>query len=495
MPSGLPVSRLINVTLNFTPQPATFPNLSTCLLLGTSDVINITERARVYGSLAAVGLDFSTTDEEYLGALLWFAQRPSPTTLLIGRWASVATEGLLVGGRVSAANQLITAWNAINNGAFRVQVDGVAPTEIGGLNFGPSANLNAVAAVITSGFPGGTAICTWDSVQQRFSIESQTVGAGSSISFLTAPNAGTDISGMLAMLATSSGAYIADGIAAETALAAVQQLQVQFNSQWYGLVVPSADDTAHQAIGSYVEAAVPRHYYGATTQEAGALSAGSTTDLAYLMKALNLDRSTVQYSSTSPYAVISYLSRILTTNWAASNTTITLMFKNEPAVVAETLTETQADALKAKHGNVFVNFNNDKAIIVNGTSASGQYTDSIIGADWLVSAIQVNGFNVLYGTNKVPQTDAGMHTLATAFEAACVQGVANGLLGPGTWDAQGFGQIKQGDFLQKGYYVYQPPIALQLPADRAVRKSVPFQIAAKLAGAVHEADVVVNINQ
>lgn len=43
--------------------------------------------------------------------------------------------------------------------------------------------------------------------------------------------------------------------------------------------------------------------------------------------------------------------------------------------------------------------------------------------------------------------------------------------------------------------MYQPPIATQSQADREARKSVTFQVAAKEAGAIHGADILVNVNR
>ena len=96
---------------------------------------------------------------------------------------------------------------------------------------------------------------------------------------------------------------------------------------------------------------------------------------------------------------------------------------------------------------------------------------------------------------KVPQTDAAMHLIANAIEKALAAGVNNGLIAAGTWDEAGFGQLQQGDFLQKGYYIYAPPISSQAAADRQARKSVPFQVAVKLAGAVHSVVITVNVNR
>ena len=126
----------------------------------------------------------------------------------------------------------------------------------------------------------------------------------------------------------------------------------------------------------------------------------------------------------------------------------------------------------------------------------GSFIDEVHGLDWLANAIQVGLFNVLYtSTTKVPQTEAGITQLINAVEQVCGQAVQNGLVGPGTWNAGGFGQLKQGDFLPKGFYVYTAPLSTQLQADREARKAPVMQIAAKLAGAVHSVDVVVNVNR
>lgn len=496
MTTGLPVSRLISVSVNLTPLGAQAFNFDSLLVVGDSNVIDVSERIRSYASLTEVATDFGGSAPEYTAAALFFGQSPAPEQLYIGRWAQVATAGLLVGGPVSALNQAIAAWTAINNGAFRVTIDGVGPSDVGNLNFGAQVNLNGVAAVITSGLPGGTAICTWDPVRQRFTITSQTSGAGSTISFLSAPNAGTDISAMLAMTGTPVGAATVNGIAAETAAAAVAILDAE-PTQWYGLTFASTHivDVDHLAIAAFVEASGNPHVYGLTTSESSALVTGDVTSIGAQLKALGYDRTFYQYSSTGPYAVAAFFGRAFTVDFNGNLTTITMMFKQEIGVAAEELTTTQANALDANNYNYFVGFNNNTDIIVNGKVASGQFFDTIWDVDWLANAIQTNVYNLLFtSTTKIPQTDAGMHQIATQIEAACAQGVANGALAPGIWNAGGFGQLKEGQFLSKGYYVFTPPLSSQSEADRAARRSVPFQVAAKLAGAVHSVAITVNVN-
>ena len=596
---GLPISRLVNVGIVLSPAPAKFPNFNSCLILGTSDVIDVVTRMRAYTSAAAVATAFGESSEEAQAASVWFQQRPQPTSILIGRWAQNASGAQLIGGPVSASNQIIGDWQVINDGAMGLTLNGV-PTAFNGLNFAAAANMNGVASVLQTAVAAKVANSTvvWDSVNNRFVITDGTTGVASTISLMSLPRAvgnilfagnpanndtvtingtlvtfknaapvgnqvliGTDLNESIvnltnflnssvdagiaagvytsnptrlyvqakatgpsgnaitlaASVATPSGAtlvggsgtaiagklnmsaspaYVANGINAETALHAVQVLDNIYGNTWYGLVVPSASDVDHLAIANYIDADTVQHFYGVTTQDNAVLIPNNQTSVAYLLKQQNNDRCMVQYSSMSPYAVVSALARILTTNWGGSNTAITLMYKTEPGITPESLTVDQTNALESVNCNVYVNYTNDVAILENGNTPSGQWVDAIIGADWFATYIQLSVFNTLYTTKtKISQTDAGVNTLATVVESSCDQARLNGLVGPGIWNEAGFGQLNTGDELPNGYYVYAPPIATQNPADRAARKSVPIQVAAKFTGAVHTADIVLNINQ
>lgn len=490
----LPVSRLIDVSVNLTPAGAQGQDLSTLLILGTSTVIDNVERMRRYTRIEDVATDFGTSAEEYLAAVLWFEQVPQPSELLIGRWVDAASTGGLRGATISAANQSIAVWNAITDGSFTFTKDAGAPQNITGLNFSAAANLNAVAALIQAALTGVTVV--WNAAYSRFEMTSTTTGATSAISFLTAAPSGTDISALLGMRSTSSGAYRFLGQAAESAIAAVQLFALMFGQQWYALVVPSAINDDHLAIAPFIEASDTKHFYGLTTQEAGVLSSVDTTNIAYLLKQLGYKKSMVQYSSSNAYAVVSALARILTTNYQGNSTVITLMYKQEPGIVAESLNVNQVAALESFNCNVFANYDNNTAIFEPGKTCSGIFVDIVLGTDWLAVDLIKNLYNLLYtSTTKIPQTDAGTQLLVTTCESVLTQAVINGLLAPGVWNSGGFGQLAQGDYMPKGFYVYAPSVNDQDPADRAARISVPIQIAAKLAGAVHEVKVAVLVNQ
>lgn len=493
----LPISRLVNTQLVITPTGVQAPSLSTGLILGTSTVIDTVSRMRTYATLTAVATDFGTSAEEYLAASLWFGQSPQPTSLNIGRWCKTAAAGKLICAPLSAANQLLSAWTSITTGSFKFTVDGGASTNVPAMNFSGAVTLQGVAAIIQTavqGLGGAFAAVTviYNPVYTRFEITSGTTGAASSISFMIAGTTGVDISGQVGGLATSNGAYVAPGIAAETALAAVVLFDTQFGGQWYNFIIPDAADTDTVAIAPYIDGDAIPHFQWVTTNEVAVLASGDTTHIGYLLQQLQSQHTAWQYSSTNLYAAWSMAARIATTNYAGSLTCISLMYKSEPGVVAELLTATQANSIDAYNGNVYVQyqFGTGTPIIEQGICPSGQFIDTIIGADALRLQIMSNVFGILQGTpTKIPQTDPGVNNIETGVEAACAQFVINGFLAPGVWTGNAFGQLTPGQLLDKGYYIYAQPIANQAQATRAARICPPIQTAAKCAGAI---DTVLN---
>lgn len=496
MAQTLPVSTYVNVDVILTPAGAQAQNLSTMLIMADTPVLDPSRRFRTYATLTELAAEFGTTGDIYKSAALYFAQAPQPSQVAVGRWVAANAAGGLRCGPLNSAQQAISAWSDITNGSFRVAINGAAPINVTGLDFSAALNLSNVAATIQAATAGTTV--SWNPTLARFEFTSTTTGATSSVSFLSTATAsvGTDISGLLAGLSTSSGAYVFQGQVAETAVAALTTLDTDYGQQWYAVVVPAADYPTQILLSELVEGLENRHILGVSTQQGGCLVSGDTTNVAYLLKQAGRKKTLVQYSGNSAYAVSSLLGRAITTNFQGNNTVIDLMYKNEPGVVAENINSSQAAALKSFNCNAFVSVANGTTIIQWGDMSSGDPIDVITGTDWLAIALQNACYNLLYTSpTKVPQTDAGVNLLVSTCESVCVQAVTNGLLGPGVWQSSGFGLLNQNDFLAKGFYVYAAPLSAQPVADRGARKAPPIQIAAKLAGAFRTVDIAVTVNR
>ena len=284
-------------------------------------------------------------------------------------------------------------------------------------------------------------------------------------------------------------------------LPAVTALAALSNS-WYGAIFAptlSTDitDSQYEAVANYIEASNPSRIFGITTQESNVIDPTQTTDLASVLQSLSLQHTCIQYSSTSPYAIASLFGRAFTVNFTANNSTITLKFQQEPGVVAETLSETQATALNNKNCNVFINYNVGVAIIQQGVMCGGFFFDERQGLDWLQNDVQTKLFNILFqaGT-KIPYTDPGMHVLLTGVVAAMNDGVSNGLIAPGVWNSSAvFGQLTQGQFLTTGFYCWNASVNTVSESQRASRIAPTIQCAVKLAGAIHFANAIINVNR
>ena len=498
--ASLSISPLINVTASLAQLAAQAQSTQTLLVLGSSPVIDVLTRKQTFNSAIEVAELFGGDAPETAFAVEWFDQSPQPLTLDIGRWAQTATNGQLLGAPLLPATQIISVWQAITDGGFAIAIDGAAVEQISPLNFAGADNLNGVAAVIQAKLTGATIV--FDSVNQRFVITSDTTGATSSVSFATAPTGVgiTDISTMLGLTVASDGAFQANGIVAETALAAVTLFDENFGQEFYGLSVLGAADADHQAIAPFLKASSNKHFYFISTQETGVLVAATTTDIASVLSAAVTPKTAIQFNGGSAFSVASLAARILTVDYTGSATAITLMYKQEPGITPDRLNSTQLAAALAKNCNVFVSYNNGANIIQPGVCCDGNFIDTIIGADALTLAIQAAVFNLLFTTTtKIDQDDPGMHRIKVTIESILEQFRRNGYIAPGQWNGPLFGSLVNGSdgtppTLTKGYYVFQPPIASQPQAQRSARVSVPFQIAVKLAGAVQTVDVAITLN-
>jgi hypothetical protein len=403
----------------------------------------------------------------------------------------------------------VTTWNcyiASSTGAETLQ--NLSPIAIGTHFQLPGSGLISGAALpntntaTTAGSTSATFL--WNLNAAEFILTSGTTGTTSSVSFMTNAGTGTDISSQF--LCTSAlASYASSGVAAETPLAAVEILD-NLTVYWYGLEFAAGTnnedftDADALTIAAYIEASTATtgnpHIFGLTTSEASALNAESSSDIGSELHAQGYQRTFYMYSSQNPYGVGGLYGKLLTVNFAAEDSMLTLMWQQLSGFSYETLSPNNAATLNAKRYNYYALFNNGVAIVVNGTMAAGAFVDEIFGLDGLVNYIQTDLFNFMVSTGtKIPQTDAGIAQLVTVCQNACQAFVNNGYLAAGTWTSAAVGPVQTGQTLSNGYYVWAAPISTQSAAQRDIRVSPTIQILGKEAGAVH--DIIVNmlINQ
>lgn len=200
-------------------------------------------------------------------------------------------------------------------------------------------------------------------------------------------------------------------------------------------------------------------------------------------------------------AMAAYAGRALSTNFDGVNTTATMHGKTLIGVDSDTsITQTILNTCKTVGVDVYPSVGGGAQYVGKVFCTAGNdYFDNVYNLDWLVSALQVAGFNALTTTGtKLPQTEPGMATLKGAYLDVLQQAVANGFVAPGTWNsAELFGNPSdlRRNVLNVGYYMYSQPVNQQTQASREAREAPLVQIAIKYAGAIQSSDVVVSVNQ
>lgn len=483
---SIPVSKVVEVAVQVSPTfPQSQVGLGVLCIIGVSPRLPIGNRIRFYSSLTAVAADFSTTDPEYLAAQAAFSQNPAPNTIAIARRFNAAVAGELLGS--ATCDKTLANYTAVANGALSLTIDGTAVNATN-IDLSACATLNAVAAAVQTAIAAtkaGTA-CIYNGSQ--FIIRSGTTGSTSSVSFATAPGSGTNLAPLMG-LRQADGAVSSVGAAIEQIADTLNNIQAT-NSKWYGFMftneVLSADI---QAAAAWAETQLKM--FGYTTSDGQVIASGVTNDLASLLQTAQYSRTMGQWDITASYAIASIMACLFTTDFTQPSSTKTLKFKLEPGVTPISITESQRQTLEGKSINYYTNFGSS-AMFTPGVMASGRFADEVYGLDALTNDIQLEVFGFLYSsTTKIPQTDKGMARITQVIESVLRKYVGNGFIAPGVWNGQAVGQINNGDFLSKGFYVYAQPVAQQSTADRQARKAPPITIICTGAGAIH--NVAINL--
>lgn len=192
-----------------------------------------------------------------------------------------------------------------------------------------------------------------------------------------------------------------------------------------------------------------------------------------------------------------YASRGMSTNFNGTNTTSTMHLKQIAGVTADTaLSETQRGNCETVGADVYCSIAGRPTCLSYGAN---WFFDEVFNLIWFKMALEVAGFNALAETStKLPQTEAGMDLLKSAYRNVCERAISNAMIAAGNWNGTDtFGDPE--DFrrciIERGYRIFSIAVNQQSSVERTARNAPLVQIAAKFAGAIHHSDVIVNINK
>ena len=486
----LPVSNIINVSITNTPSGLTERNVNSLALFTTEDPLDL-ETYGIYVSASQVAAQYGTNSVTAAMANAIFAQSPNIRSgggrlVIFPLQSSVsATAGYVDTANLSAnlANLLL-----VDDGDLKVTINSVA-YNLTGLNFTTSTTWTQVAAVIQAKLQEGVVTALANGLK----FTSKKVGTDSTVALAAVSGgAGTNLAAAGYLNSAGASATIGANATGETLLAAISRTAgvtgytgVITNLDMQDSVIDSTAD------GIQAQDLIWIHHLASTQDIAGI----ATT----VKDASNTKTRLITYTKSiadSNLAKSAYASRGMSVQISGSNTAGSMNLKGLATITPDTgITQTLYDAAKIAGTDIYVSFDG-----VAGVAES-------YGNDWFYNiydnlaikfGMESNGFNYLRQTNtKVPQTEAGMIGLKSAYRQIAERFVNNGSIAPGEWTSSEFfgnSEIFRQNIREFGYYIYSEPIARQSSSDRELRKAPLVQIAFKRAGAINSSDVIILIN-
>lgn len=397
--------------------------------------------------------------------------------------ATSATSAYFTTGTIGTPS----TFKAVTNGSLKLTVDGTVTT-LTGLNFSACSTIQDIVDVLLNAtrvanitVSGGTLV-----------FSSKKVGASSSI-VLASGTVGTDIS--TATYLNVAGGTSTDGAdsSGETLVEAMTRAK-EF-CRFTGVISNLAmEDTAVASTSTYVNSndLIWIAPFSSTNDIAGAIttikSAGQTKTRCFLY---------TEGVQEAQLAAAAYAGRAFSTNFSGSLTSQTMQLKTLVNVTPDQgINQTAYTNALTAGADMYVSFEGDAGV---ACGKGNGYFDVVYENLALKYAAQAALYNVLKTTGtKIPQTETGMSSLRDAVGNVCLQFVRNGVLAPGKWNSpQTFGDpetFKQ-NIQDNGWYIYSTPIALQSQSERESRVAPLIQCACKRSGAIHEADLLILVEE
>lgn len=395
-------------------------------------------------------------------------------------------------------SEKLTAIKAVSSGDLTVTIDGGASQILTGLDFTSAVTLEDVAAVINSEVEGATVTALNDALV----FTSNSTGTTSTVAIsATASGTGTDIYGTSYLNGANATAQAGTNavMGQETTAQAINRIAQQIFTEG---ILTTRDISSSEAIeaSNLVEGMNNNVLFLTDVSTATFESSGlfnliqnnkHTRKLLYLTGTTTDDKR----ANAKLYAA-GFASRGLSVNFNGSNSTITMTYKDLVGVPVDTnINETILNQCEQYGADVYCSIEGLPKVI--SFKQGGLYFDQLTNQIWLRTTVETTVANLLFTTRtKIPQTTQGVNTLVNAIIGVLNQGVINGMIGAGKWNSPDtFGVYE--DFMRNirtnGYYVYYTPIAEQSQADREARKCPVISIAAKEAGAIEHANIIIYI--
>jgi hypothetical protein len=531
--STLPLSNLVDVTVQIQPQAVAPPEFNQALIVGTSStipsygpggrVVAFSGGNTILAQMIAYG--FSPNSPEYLAAQQFLNASSNPYFLSIGRQDLTAINGFSidVAGTGYALGDLVYI-TSVPDSIFKVSAEsGGIPSALTVVQQGTGATVASGLATTSSGSGTGLTISVsslgetcLQAVQacrivnpSWYLVTATAAADGDNIALTEWAQTATPVCQVFWQTSSTSALNGTPGNIFSTLKAGnynryqgvyttVQTVATTTISTING----SPNITLTSATGvvagqGVVGAGIP---LGATLLSivgtAGVMSVNATATASGVSTAFN-------NAPNNTYMAAGLMGLAMGLNTGFNNSYFTLTNKNLIGMVIEPITQLQYNTIGSNYGNVYGNFGGSFNSYQTGITGSGQYFDNILGLDMLVADIQFAGANALAMYNAVGQNDSGQAVLIHAENVdGCGPSVARGFLSPGIWTGKtiqfGSGSgatiaLQAGNSLPNGFLNVSPSYS-QIPTP-AFRASAPIYCAVIQTNAVQQIIIAVQVQQ
>lgn len=425
------IEEIVKVDIVLGTKSVTRAGFGTAIIL--SSEATFAEAVKTYKSLKAVAADFATSTAVYKFAAKLFGQELKPKQIKVGKRTALV-----------AQTQVVKILNN-TDGSFSVSINTIPFTHaaagetIAQIRTALIAAVNAGTEPVTAaaGVNADEILLTSDVAGQGFGVTADTAN-------------------LQLTTAVANNGVENDLIAADNA-----------DKDWYALILTSDTDVDVKGAAAWIE--TQRKIFGTAQNTAGLIS-NSTTDIGTFLKGKSYFRTFVLYSTDQASgAEAAWFGNCLPRNPGSE----TWKFKTLVGITPDDiLTDSQIGYAKGKNVNLYRTIGGI-GITSEGVVASGEYIDTIRFRDWLQAQIEENVFSTLASVPKIPYTDNGLAVLQNIIDAQLKRGVDSGGLSN-----------------DPAYEVVVPKVKDIPVLDRQARKVPSIEFYGRLAGAVHEMDIL-----
>ena len=419
-----------------------------------------------------------------------FAQNMNPNSgrgylvVIPMQGAVSATSAVFTTGAIGSAS----AFSVVTNGSLKITLDGGSAVEYSGLDFSACKNINDIAKVISNSLKDVTVAVSGSAL----TFTSKKVGTASSV-VLSSGTAGTDITSATYLNVTAGSTTNGANSSGETLPEAIARVSGQ--ARFTGVISNLAmEDAAVATTSTYINS--KDLIWIAPFSSTGDIAGAITT----IKSATQRQTRCVLYTGGVQDAQLmaaAYAGRAFSTNFEGSSTSQTMQLKTLVNVTPDGgISQTDYTNALAAGADMYVSFEGDSGV---ACGKGNGYFDTVYENLALKYASQAALYNVLKTAgSKIPQTETGMSALRNAQGNVCLQFVRNGVLAPGKWNSPStFGDPEtfKKNIEDNGWYIYSTPIALQSQSQREQRIAPLIQCACKRSGAIHEADLMILVEE